>query len=210
MEAYAVVKKSEGARTKSKEKKARKKNRNMIQIGMKLLAVAVLCLIVSISSGCSSRKALEEAQNQVKQLTAEKQEVENQLSQMMVKYQETQAELDGKEELYSSTASENLGLRQGLQELQNAQVLISVSYETDGEKLGGEWRTLSSGMVFTPVSPSEKVEIAVASKGAMPKVTSDDAELKVDGNVITFKMGTNGCSIKIGENVLQFRNNLEK
>ena len=145
MEAYAVVKKSEGARTKSKEKKARKKNRNMIQIGMKLLAVAVLCLIVSISSGCSSRKALEEAQNQVKQLTAEKQEVENQLSQMKVKYQETQAELDGKEELYSSTASENLGLRQGLQELQNAQVLISVSYETDGEKLGGEWRTLSSG-----------------------------------------------------------------
>ena len=29
-------------------------------------------------------------------------------------------------------------------------------------------------------------------------------------NVITFNMGTNGCSIKIGENVLQFRNNLEK
>ena len=210
MEAYAVVKKSEGARTKSKEKKARKKNCNMIQIGMKLLAVAVLCLIVSISSGCSSRKALEEAQSQVKQLTAEKQELESRLNRMNAQYQEAQAELDGKEELYSSTASENLGLRQGLQELQNAQVLICVSYETDGEKLGGEWRPLSSGMVFTPVSPSEKVEIAVASKGAMPKVTSDDAELKVDGNVITFKMGTNGCSIKIGENVLQFRKNLEK
>ena len=208
MEAYAVVKKSE---TKSKGKKAaRKRTRNMMQITAKVFAVAVLGLIVSISSGCSSRKALGEAQNQVKQLTAEKQEVENQLSQMKVKYQETQAELDGKEELYLSTSSENLGLRQGLQELQNAQVLISVSYETDGEKLGGEWRPLSSGMVFTPVSPSEKVEVAVASKGAMPKVTSDDAELKVDGNVITFNMGTKGCSIKIGENVLQFRNNLEK
>lgn len=208
MEAYAVVKKSE---TKSNGKKAnRKRTRNMMQITAKVFAVAVLGLIVSISSGCSSRKALEEAQNQVKQLTAEKQEVENQLSQMKVKYQETQAELAGKEKLYSSTASENLGLRQGLKELENAHVLISVSYETDGEKLGGEWRPLSSGMVFTSLSPSEKVEIAVASKGAMPKVTSDDAELKVDGNVITFNMGTNGCSIKIGENVIRFVGNLEK
>lgn len=208
MEAYAVVKKSE---PNSKGKKAaRKRTRNMMQITAKVFAVAVLSLIVSIGSGCSSRKALGEAQNQVKQLTAEKQEVENQLSQMKTQYQEAQAELDGKEELYSSTASENLGLRQGLQELQNAQVLISVSYETDGEKLGGEWRPLSSGMVFTPVSPSEKVEVAVASKGAMPKVTSDDAELKVDGNVITFNMGTNGCSIKIGENVLHFMNNQNK
>lgn len=210
METYAIVKKSERAVIESKKKNARKKTRNMLQIGMKLLAIAMLCLIVSISSGCSSRKALEEARGQVKQLTAEKQELESQLSQMKTQYQEAQAELDGKEELYSSTASENLGLRQGLQELQNAQTLISVSYETDGEKLGGEWRPLSTGMVFTPVSPSEKVEVAVASKGAMPKVTSEDAELKVDGNVITFNMGTNGCSIKIGENVIHFVGNLEK
>ena len=208
MKEYAIVPKSERAVIEPKAKRARKKTRNMLQIVMKLLAIATLCLIVSISSGCSSRKALEEARSQVSQLTAEKQELESRLSQMKTQYQEAQAELDGKEELYSSTASENLGLRQGLKELENAHVLISVSYETDGEKLGGEWRPLSSGMVFTPVSPSEKVEVAVASKGAMPKVTSDDAELKVDGNVITFNMGTE-CSIKIGENVLQFRN-LEK
>ena len=210
MKEYAIVPKSERAVIEPKAKRARKKTRNMLQIVMKLLAIATLCLIVSISSGCSSRKALEEARSKVSQLTAEKQELESRLSQMKTQYQEAQAELDGKEELYSSTASENLGLRQGLEKLENADTLISVSYETDGEKLGGEWRPLSSGMVFTPVSPSEKVEVAVASKGAMPKVTSDDAELKVDGNVITFNMGTNGCSIKIGENVLQFRNNLEK
>ena len=210
MKEYAIVPKSERAVIEPKAKRARKKTRNMLQIVMKLLAIATLCLIVSISSGCSSRKALEEARSKVSQLTAEKQELESRLSQMKTQYQEAQAELDGKEELYLSTSSENLGLRQGLEKLENADTLISVSYETDGEKLGGEWRPLSSGMVFTPVSPSEKVEVAVASKGAMPKVTSDDAELKVDGNVITFNMGTNGCSIKIGENVLQFRNNLEK
>ena len=141
MEAYAVVKKSEN-KTKCK-KAARKRTRNMMQITAKVLAVAVLGLIVSISSGCSSRKALEEARRQVNQLTAEKQELESRLSQMKTQYQEAQAELDGKEELYSSTASENLGLRQGLEKLENADVLISVSYETDGEKLGGEWRTAS-------------------------------------------------------------------
>lgn len=209
MKEYAIVPKSERAVIEPKAKRARKKTRNMLQIVMKLLAIATLCLIVSISSGCSSRKALEEARSKVSQLTAEKQELESRLSQMKTQYQEAQAELDGKEELYSSTASENLGLRQGLEKLENADTLISVSYETDGEKLGGEWRPLSSGMVFTPVSPSEKVEIAVASKGAMPKVTSDDAELKVDGNVITFNMGTE-CSIKIGENVIHFVGNLEK
>lgn len=209
MKEYAIVPKSERAVIEPKAKRARKKTRNMLQIVMKLLAIATLCLIVSISSGCSSRKALEEARSKVSQLTAEKQELESRLSQMKTQYQEAQAELDGKEELYYSTASENLGLRQGLEKLENADTLISVSYETDGEKLGGEWRPLSSGMVFTtPLRPNEKVEVAVASKGAMPKVTSDDAELKVDGNVITFNMGTE-CSIKIGENVLQFRN-LEK
>lgn len=209
METYAIVKKSERAVIESKEKRARKKTRNMVQIGMKLLAIATLCLIVSIGSGCSSRKALEEARSKVSQLTAEKQQLESRLNRMNAQYQEAQAELEGKEELYLSTSSENLGLRQDLEKLENANALISVSYETDGEKLGGEWRPLSAVMVFTPLRPNEKVEIAVASKGAMPKVTSDDAELKVDGNVITFNMGTNGCSIKIGENVLQFRN-LEK